>query len=120
MWLEDTRYQYAAFGKPYKKIGVIGISLFNFDMGDIDGYDENDVPTGSLTAYDRQIMFTVARDLFEGRLSGGINIRVINEKLDDESVIVPALDLACIWNEPFELDKFTFGTFDLYVAIFHR
>ena len=109
LWLEDTKYQYAAFGKFYKNIGIIGISIFNFDMGNIDGYDESDIPTGSLTAYDRQFMLTVARDVVEGKLSAGANIRIIKERLDDKSVIVPALDLACVWKEPFEFDGFAWG-----------
>lgn len=105
-WLQSINYDYLGYAHPLNRNnGVIGVSLYSVYMDKIDGYDENDNPSGGVKASDFAGTLSYARELKNWSskqiiLSGGINLKFIQEKLDDESANAYAGDIGLLCRLP--------------------
>jgi len=105
-WFQSINYEYLGYAQPLDgKDGVIGISFYSLGMDKIDGYDENDKPTEGVKASDFAWALSYARELKNWpsekiTLSGGINLKFIQEKLDDETGKASAIDMGFLCTLP--------------------
>lgn len=95
---EGIRHEFFTFGAPVHKLrGAIAASVTYFSVSDIQGYDAGGMATEELTAYDVEAAAAYGRRIFND-LSLGTRIKLIQEKLDDETALTYAADAGCLWN----------------------
>jgi hypothetical protein len=92
LWLEGIRSQYFGYTYPHLAIGTFAGSINYLSMDKIQGYTANDVKTGKVTAYDLLGVLSYARELPYG-IYGGINLKLIQEKLEKESSFAFGIDI---------------------------
>jgi hypothetical protein len=88
-WLEGMSYDYASFVQPRPK-GAVGLGVTWLSQGSFDGRDENRQPTGSFSASDFALAASMSRRLSWGSI--GMNLKVINQKIESESATGIAVD----------------------------
>jgi opacity protein-like surface antigen len=89
--------------------GVLGISIMNFDFGNVEITNEN-FPDGGVGTYRPQFMnigISYAK-VFSNRIYGGMTVRIINQSVPDASASGIALD-AGIQYQTGERDRAKFG-----------
>ena len=94
-WFEDIGYHFFGYCHPINE-SVLAFSIYYLGGGDIEGSDSGGVPTGDISAYDLALAFSYSRKLIKG-LSGGLNFKLIREKLDDEVANAFGLDLGALY-----------------------
>jgi len=92
LWLEGIRSQYFGYTYPHLAIGTFAGSINYLSMDKIQGYDYRNNPTGKVTAYDLLGVLSYARELPYG-IYGGINLKLIQEKLEKESSFAFGIDI---------------------------
>ncbi|MCK5534649.1 PorV/PorQ family protein [bacterium] len=121
-WWEGINYQFMGYVHPLGRKGVLGGSVYYLTMNDIDGYSEGGMPSNNLTAYDLAVVLSYGRklmgnkkisDQWKAGLFGGINIKLIQEKLDDKSAVAYALDIGSLYKSPVENLSFGFNVQNL-------
>lgn len=105
-WLQSINYDYLSYAQPLeKKNGVIAISFYSITMDRIDGYDDNDEPTDGVEASDSAWAISYAREIKtwsrkQINLSGGVNLKFIQEDLDDKTGKATAVDAGILCRLP--------------------
>jgi hypothetical protein len=101
MWFEGMNAQYFSYILP-TAVGSFGANVNYFGYGKIQGYDANGAKTSNIDAYDLCFLLSYGRDIPSFRmkgyevlrgLSGGINFKVIQEKLEKEKATTFGMDL---------------------------
>ena len=93
-WLEDMSCQYlsSVFVTGY---GNLGVAISYSSSGDIPGYNEDFQETGTYTAYDAAGTFAYA-NVFKDVISYGIGLKLIQQKIEEESATGFAVDLGLL------------------------
>jgi tetratricopeptide (TPR) repeat protein len=121
-WWEGINYQFLGYAHPLGRNGVLGGSVNYLTISDIDGYSEGGMPSNNLTAYDLAVTLSYSRKLMGNKkiseqwktgLFGGINVKFIQEKLDDKSAVAYALDIGSLYKTPVENLSFGFNVQNL-------
>ncbi len=101
IWLEGMSAQYLSYILP-TGIGNFGANVNYFGYGKIKGYDASGTATSNIDAYDLCFLLSYGREIPPFRvkgyevlkgLSGGINFKVLHEKLEKEKAMAFAADL---------------------------
>ncbi len=96
-WLLDMSYQYLAGVLP-TKYGNVGIAVSYSSSGDIPKY-EDFRKVGEYSAYDAAGTIAFASNIKQS-LSYGIGLKVIHQKIEDETANGIAVDLGLIYQTP--------------------
>lgn len=92
-WLLDMSYQYLAVAVP-SSLGIFGGALAYSSSGNIPKY-ENFQELGEYSAYDASGTFSYANKI--SRLSFGFNIKILQQKIEEENTIGLAGDLGLFY-----------------------
>jgi|GEM_PF-724887 len=100
-WFQEINSQWLAYGQP-SGIGNFALSINYLGMKDFPGYDAGGGKTSSLGANDLAFALSYAKifhkSATEDALSGGINLKYIQEKLEQATAGGLALDLGFLYN----------------------
>ncbi|MEW5766295.1 MAG: PorV/PorQ family protein [bacterium] len=103
-WLLDTRYEYLGFGQQLRPIGSIGAGLAIFDAGEIPNEKEGDQgePLGRSGTHNGRLMAFSVGWGFQTRynLSAGAAVKIIHQKIAEESDEGVAIDLGLLYVLP--------------------
>ncbi|MGB8658707.1 MAG: PorV/PorQ family protein [Candidatus Zixiibacteriota bacterium] len=103
-WFSDIEYEYLGLSLPLSSRNVIAGGVMYLHMGSTLGYDEQDQPTSSLTAYDAEVMLALSSCL-SSNLSLGLTLKGIQERLESATAQSMAMDIgAC-----YIYRRFSFG-----------
>jgi len=94
-WFEDIGYYFFGYAHPLND-SVFAVSVYYLGGEDIEGSDEGSNPTGDFSVYDLAFALSYGRKLTD-RLSTGLNLKFISEKLEDEVSNVFAFDLGGLY-----------------------
>jgi len=97
-WIADTYFHFVAIGVPIKKVGSIGLSITSLTMGSME-ITTLDRPEGTgidFTAGDAAVSLAYARQLND-KLSFGLNVKYIYQKIHRESARGVALDVGTLY-----------------------
>ncbi|MCX5786847.1 MAG: PorV/PorQ family protein [Elusimicrobia bacterium] len=101
-WIENLSMQQAAYAQPFAKGGVLAGSIALLQTGSIDGYDEYNSPTGSLSSSDKAFSLAYARRLFgpwddkRFGLFGGAALKYASETLGPVSAGTTLYDIGLL------------------------
>ncbi|MBN1384968.1 MAG: PorV/PorQ family protein [Elusimicrobia bacterium] len=95
-WFQNINYQTLTFIHPFR-FGNLSLCLNNLSFGDIEGYTSTGAPTDDVTAYDRVLIVSYAKKV-QKETSAGLNFKVVQEKLDDESILAYVFDLGLLYH----------------------
>ena len=95
LWFESIRSQYFGYAFPHPAIGTFAGSINYLSMDKIQGYDAGGTPNGKVIAYDLLGVLSYARELPHG-IYGGINLKFIQQKLEEESSFAYAVDMGFV------------------------
>jgi len=96
LWFEGIRSQYFGYTYPHPTIGTFAGSINYLSMDKIQGYTANGVKTGEVTAYDLLGVLSYARELPYYGIYGGINLKLIQQKLEKESSFACGFDIGAM------------------------
>ena len=113
VWFESIRSQYFGYAFPHPAIGTFAGSINYLSMDRIQGYDAGNTPNGKVTAYDLLGVLSYAREFPHGTY-GGINLKFIQQKLEEESSFAFAVDVGFVsglgrWLNVKGLEELTLG-----------
>ena len=92
IWLEGMSAQYLSYILP-TGIGNFGANVNYFGYGKIQGYDASGTETSNIDAYDLCFLLSYGKSEVLKGVSGGINFKVLQEKLEKEKAIAFGGDL---------------------------
>jgi hypothetical protein len=92
IWLEGLSAQYLSYILP-TRIGNFGANVNYFSYGKIQGYDASGTETSNIDAYDLCFLLSYGRSEVLKGVSGGINFKVLHEKLEKEKAMAFGGDL---------------------------
>jgi len=92
IWLEGMSAQYCSYILP-TRIGNFGANVNYFGYGKIQGYDASGTETSNIDAYDLCFLLSYGRAEVLKGVSGGINLKVLHEKLEKEKAMAFGGDL---------------------------
>jgi len=99
-WLADITQGTIVYAQPLG-IGAAGCSLVYFNMGELTGRDDTGERIPNFTAYDVEALFSYSYP-FSNILSCGMNLKIIQEKIEDEKANATAVDLGGLYRTPVE------------------
>ncbi len=113
LWLESISSQYFGYTYPHATIGTFAGSINYLSMDKIQGWSAGNEKTGKVTAYDLLGVLSYARELPYG-INGGINLKFIQQKLEEESSFAFGVDIGVIgglgrWLKVKGMEKLTIG-----------
>jgi len=113
LWFEDIKLQYFGYAYPHSTLGTFAGSVNYLSMGKIEGYRADGGKGGEVKAYDLSGILSYGRRLPYG-INGGINLKFIQQKLEEESSFAFGIDIGVIgplgrWLKVKELEEFTCG-----------
>jgi len=95
LWFEDIKLQYFGYAYPHSTLGTFAGSINYLSMGKIEGYRADGAKAGEVKAYDLSGILSYGRKLAYG-IDGGINLKFIQEKLEEESSFAFGIDIGVI------------------------
>jgi hypothetical protein len=102
-WLEDIRYEFLAYAQPIKSEGRaqgFGVSVMCLYMSGLESRTTETIePEGTFGAYDIAVAGAYAREVGKG-VSIGANIKLIQQKIEDETAWSGAIDLGLLYRLP--------------------
>lgn len=106
-YFEDVDFGYLGYAMPYRTWGVIGLGISYLTLGDIEARTgDTEQPTGTFGADDICVTFSYARkEMFSASLPGldlGANLKLIKQKIDDETAQTAAVDLGALYRTQIE------------------
>lgn len=107
LWLSDIQYEYLGLVLPLSSRNVIAGGVMYLHMGSTLGYDDQDQPTSFFTAYDAVLVLSFSSYLFSN-LSLGVNLKGIQEKLENKRAQSLALDIGA---------RYTYRRFSLGMVV---
>ena len=113
LWLESISSQYFGYTYPHATIGTFAGSINYLSMDKIQGWSAGNEKTGKVTAYDLLGVLSYARELPYG-INGGINLKFIQQKLEEESSFAFGVDIGVIgglgrWLKVRGMEELTIG-----------
>jgi hypothetical protein len=96
-WAQDIAYECLGYALPIDPENTVAIAVTFLHMGEILGYDQDDNPTSSFSAYDAAILLGYSREISAG-LSLGATAKAILEKLEDEKAQAAAFDIGLFYD----------------------
>jgi len=114
LWFEGIRSQYFGYTYPHPTIGTFAGSINYLSMDKIQGYTANGIKAGEVTAYDLLGVLSYARELPYYGIYGGINLKLIQQKLEKESSFACGFDIGAMgglgrWLKVRGLEELTIG-----------
>jgi len=114
VWFEGIKMQYFGYAYPHPTLGTFAGSINYLSMGKIQGYRADGVKTGEVGAYDLLGVLSYARELPYYGINGGINLKLIQQKLEEESSFAFGIDIGVMgplgrWFKVKELEDLTCG-----------
>lgn len=99
-WITDIRYDFLGYVHPTSKLGTFAGSFSYLSMGEMERRGENrEKLSGGFTAYDLAVALSYSRELSQS-MNLGVNIRFIQQKIEDEDAYGIAFDLGGIYKMP--------------------
>ena len=113
LWFEGIRLQYFGYAYPHPTLGTFAGSINYLSTGKIEGYRADGAKAGEVKAYDLSGILSYGRRLPYG-IDGGINLKFIQEKLEEESSFAFGIDIGVIgplgrWLKVKEMEELTCG-----------
>ena len=116
LWFESIRSQYFGYAYPHPTIGTFAGSINYLSMDKIQGYTAADVKTEKVGVYDLLAVLSYARELprLPNGIYGGINLKFIQQKLEEESSFAFGVDIGAMssvgrWLKVKGLEELTLG-----------
>ena len=114
VWFEGIKMQYFGYAYPHPTLGTFAGSINYLSMGKIQGYRADGVKTGEVGAYDLLGVLSYARELPYYGIGGGINLKLIQQKLEEESSFAFGIDIGVMgplgeWLKVEGLEELTCG-----------
>jgi len=111
--LESMKLQYFGYAYPFPAIGTFAGSIAYLSIDGIQGYTAYDEKRENVRAYSLLGVLSYAKEL-PYHISGGVNFKFIQEKLEEESSSVVGVDIGIIgsvgkWLEVNGLEGLTLG-----------
>lgn len=94
-WFEDIGYYFFGYSQLFND-SVFALSVYYLGTENIEGSDEASNPTGEFSVYDLAFAFSYSRKLTD-KLSTGLNLKFISEKLENEDANAFAFDLGALY-----------------------
>jgi hypothetical protein len=94
-WFEDIGYYFFGYSYLFND-SVFALSVYYLGAENIEGSDDASNPTGEFSVYDLAFAFSYSRQLTD-KLSTGLNLKFISEKLEDEDARAFAFDLGALY-----------------------
>jgi len=98
-WFQDISYEYFACAKSFDKWGAFGLSIGYLHMGKLEGRDEDGNSTSDFTSSDIVTTLSYGHKI-TGELSVGVNVKYINEKIEEENAYAFAFDFGGLYKTP--------------------
>jgi len=99
-WITDIRYDFLGYVHPANKLGTFAGSFSYLSMGGIERRGENrEKLSGGFTAYDLAVALSYSRALSQ-TMNMGVNLRFIQQKIENEDAYGIAFDLGGIYKMP--------------------
>ncbi|MFA5779822.1 MAG: PorV/PorQ family protein [Elusimicrobiota bacterium] len=95
-WISDIKHDFFAGAFPLQN-STIGISVVALTQGKLEGRDENRNKTESFAAYDVATTISYSKKMNE-KVKLGTNIKLIQQKIEDERATGVAIDLGTLYN----------------------
>lgn len=109
--VEGVNYQHLGFGLPTEKRGNFGFGVNRLDYGDINGFDDASLPTGSVDASSLLLNVAWGKKVFDkSDFALGANFKYLRSDLAGYSASAPIFDFGALY--PFRTQKLR----DLYLA----
>ncbi|MDD5131544.1 MAG: PorV/PorQ family protein [bacterium] len=94
-WLADMNYEFASYAQPFSSGLVLGGSIVMLQSGEMEKRSETREKLGTFSATDTCGTLALAKKINE-KVALGASIKVINQKIDDESTTGMAVDLGAL------------------------
>lgn len=94
-WFEDIGYYFFGYSHLFND-SVFALSVYYLGAENIEGSDDASNPTGEFSVYDLAFAFSYSRKLTD-KLSTGLNLKFISEKLENEDANAFAFDLGALY-----------------------
>lgn len=94
-WFEDIGYYFFGYGHLFND-SVFALGVYYLGTENIEGSDDASNPTGEFSVYNLAFVFSYSRQLTD-KLSMGLNLKFISEKLEDENANAFAFDLGALY-----------------------
>jgi long-subunit fatty acid transport protein len=95
-WLADMNYEYAAYAQPLSGNITVGGSVTMLQSGDMEKRSDTRERLGTFSATDSCGTIAIAKKIHDNA-SFGVGLKIINQKIDDESATGFALDLGGVF-----------------------
>ncbi|MBN1384349.1 MAG: PorV/PorQ family protein [Elusimicrobia bacterium] len=97
---EGIRYEFLGYAHPFPELnGTLAGSISYLNISEIQGYSSGGVKTDEIKANDYSMSMAYSREIIP-KLSGGINLKYIRERLEDENASTQAVDLGLLYLSP--------------------
>jgi len=107
-WIDDIGYEYAGFAYCLGRLGTAGLELKYLHTADITGRGVNGKETANFSVYSLAATLAYGKKLAEN-LSVGSNIKLIQEKIEEEEAVSAALDLGVLFGIDFSNNRLQIG-----------
>jgi len=99
-WITDIRYDFLGYVHPASRLGTFAGSFSYLSMGEMERRGENrEKLSGGFTAYDLAVALSYSRALNQ-MMNLGVNLRFIQQKIENEDAYGIAFDLGGIYKVP--------------------
>ncbi|MFH1368367.1 MAG: PorV/PorQ family protein [Elusimicrobiota bacterium] len=101
-WFQGISYNMLGFAYPVEGVGSFGIAVINLGVNDIEKRSaDTENPEGKFGANDSAYILHYSRAVME-KLSAGVNIKAISQRIDENSASAFAGDMGVLWATPVE------------------
>ena len=87
-----TDWDFAAVSYPIPGLGAVGMGVARVGTSDLEAYDENNLPLGTIGYRETALGASVARRVY-GSIHAGITFKVVSQSLGDLSAAAPGADV---------------------------
>ena len=105
-WLADMNYEFAGYAQPLGDTWAVGGSVIMLQSGDMEKRSDTRENLGTFSATDTCGTLAIAKKVTDNVSLGG-SVKVINQKIDDESATGLAVDLGALVRT--SMDNVSFG-----------
>ena len=100
LWFQGINYNVIGFVCPTETMGSFGVGIISLSMSDIAKRTSDTVePDGKFGAMDAAYYLSYARPIVS-KLSVGVSLKFINQKIDTQSASAYAADAGVLWETP--------------------
>lgn len=99
-WFQSISYNALGFVYPVRNIGTFGLGVVNLGVSDIEKRAaDTETPDSTFSASDYAYYLHYSRQVVR-HIAAGVNVKIINQKLDTESATAYAGDAGILWETP--------------------